>query len=77
MGGDRAPDEIVAGALEAASPQITPVLVGPESLDTAGLDLVEAPTTIAMDEKPGEAVRAKRDSSLVVACRLVREGRAD
>src|SRR5439155_19571199 len=40
-------------------------------------DLVEAPTTIAMDEKPGEAVRAKRDSSLVVACRLVREGRAD
>ena len=30
-----------------------------------------------MDEKPGEAVRAKRDSSLVVACRLVREGRAD
>jgi glycerol-3-phosphate acyltransferase PlsX len=30
-----------------------------------------------MDEKPGEAVRAKRDSSLVVTCRLVREGRAD
>ena len=29
MGGDRAPEEIVAGALEAASPQITPVLVGP------------------------------------------------
>jgi phosphate acyltransferase len=41
------------------------------------LELIEAPTTIAMDEKPGEAVRAKRDSSLVVACRLVREGRAD
>src|SRR5256884_9487655 len=77
MGGDRAPDEIVAGALEGASPQITPVLVGPESLDTGGLDLVEAPTTIAMDEKPGEAVRAKRDSSLVVTCRLVRERRAD
>src|SRR5437588_1706361 len=77
MGGDRAPDEIVAGALEAASPQITPVLVGPGSLDTGGLELVEAPTTIAMDEKPGEAVRAKRDSSLVTACRLVREGHAD
>jgi glycerol-3-phosphate acyltransferase PlsX len=30
-----------------------------------------------MDEKPIEAVRAKRDSSLVVACRLVREGQAD
>jgi glycerol-3-phosphate acyltransferase PlsX len=77
MGGDRAPDEIVAGALEAASPAITPVLVGPAGLETGGLELVEAPTTIAMDEKPGEAVRAKRDSSLVVACRLVREGGAD
>jgi glycerol-3-phosphate acyltransferase PlsX len=77
MGGDRAPDEIVAGALEAASPQITPVLVGPAGLDTGGLELVEAPTTIEMDEKPGEAVRTKRDSSLVVACRLVREGRAE
>ena len=30
-----------------------------------------------MDEKPGEAVRGKRDSSLVVSCRLVHEGRAD
>src|SRR6266487_5263901 len=77
MGGDRAPEEIVAGALEAASPQIKPVLVGPAGLDTGGLELVEAQTTIAMDEKPADAVRAKRDSSLVVACRLVREGRAD
>jgi phosphate acyltransferase len=77
MGGDRAPEEVVAGALEAASPQIRPVLVGPAGLDTGGLELVEAATSIAMDEKPIEAVRAKRDSSLVVACRLVREGRAD
>jgi glycerol-3-phosphate acyltransferase PlsX len=77
MGGDRAPDEIVAGALEAASAAITPVLVGPRGLETSGLELVEAPATIAMDEKPGEAVRAKRDSSLVTACRLVREGAAD
>jgi phosphate acyltransferase len=77
MGGDRAPEEVVAGALEAASPAITPVLVGPRGIDTGGLELVEAPTTIEMDEKPGEAVRAKRDSSLVVACRLVREREAD
>jgi len=77
MGGDNAPDEVVAGALEAASPQITPVLVGPPGLDTGGLELIEARTTIGMDEKPGEAVRAKRDSSLVVACRLVHEGLAD
>jgi glycerol-3-phosphate acyltransferase PlsX len=77
MGGDRAPEEIVAGALEAASPQVIPVLVGPAGLDTGGLELVEASTTIGMDEKPGEAVRGKRDSSLVVTCRLVREGRAE
>src|SRR5207248_11354648 len=77
MGGDRAPDEIVAGALEAASSEIAPLLVGPAGLETGGLELIEAQTTIAMDEKPGEAVRAKRDSSLVTTCRLVREGRAD
>ena len=77
MGGDRAPEEVVAGALEARSEQIAPVLVGPSGLETGGLELVEAPTTIAMDEKPGEAVRAKRDSSLVTACRLVREGGAN
>jgi len=76
-GGDTAPDAIVAGALEAASPEITPVLVGPPGLDTGGLELVEARTTIAMDEKPADAVRTKRDSSLVVTCRLVREDLAD
>jgi glycerol-3-phosphate acyltransferase PlsX len=77
LGGDRAPGEVVAGALEARSSTITPVLVGPRGIDTGGLELVEAPTAIAMDEKPGEAVRAKRDSSLVTACRLVREGQAN
>jgi phosphate acyltransferase len=77
MGGDRAPDEIVAGALQARSESIEPVLVGPRGVDTGGLELIEAATTIAMDEKPGEAVRGKRDSSLVTTCRLVREGRAD
>ncbi len=37
LGGDRAPAEIVAGALEALSPEIQPVLFGPESLDAAEL----------------------------------------
>jgi glycerol-3-phosphate acyltransferase PlsX len=77
MGGDRGPDEIVAGALDAASDAVTPVLVGPSSLDTRGLKLIEAPGVIAMDEKPTEAVRAKPDSSLVVACRAVGEGMAE
>jgi glycerol-3-phosphate acyltransferase PlsX len=73
MGGDRAPDEIVAGALEAASPSIAPVLFGPAGLDTHGLELVEAPDTIAMDAKPVEAVRSTPQSSLVAACRAVGE----
>ena len=77
MGGDRAPDEVIAGALEARSADIEPILVGPPGLDTHGLELVEAPDTIAMDEKPAEAVRAKPNSSLVAAVRAVAEGRAD
>jgi glycerol-3-phosphate acyltransferase PlsX len=77
MGGDRGPDEIVAGALAAASAEIVPILVGPNGLETQGLELVEAPDVIAMDEKPAEAVRGKPNSSLVVACRLVGARKAD
>src|SRR4051794_1335128 len=77
MGGDRAPEEVVAGALEAVSPEIQPILYGPAGLDTGGLELVETTQVIGMDEKPAEAVRSKPDSSLVAACRAVGEGRAD
>jgi glycerol-3-phosphate acyltransferase PlsX len=77
MGGDNAPDEIVAGALEAASDEIRPLLTGPAGLDTGGLELIEAPQTIAMDEKPADAVREKPDSSLVACCRTVADGKAD
>jgi phosphate acyltransferase len=76
MGADRGPDEVVAGALDAHSDTLAPVVVGPAGLDTHGLELIEAPDVIAMDEKPTDAIRAKPDSSLVVACRAVREGRA-
>jgi phosphate acyltransferase len=77
MGGDRAPDEIVAGALLAAAEGLTPILFGPGGLETGGLELVEAPDVIEMHEKPSEAVRAKPDSSLVAACRAVADQRAD
>ena len=77
LGGDHAPDEIVAGAADAAAEGIDVVLVGPAGLDTRGLPLVESTQVLEMDEKPAEAVRAKPDSSLVVANRLVAEGRAD
>src|SRR2546421_7125143 len=77
MGGDRAPEEIVAGARDAASAEIRPILFGPTGIDTHGLELVEAPDTIAMEEKPAEAVRAKPNSSLVSAVRAVAHGDAD
>ena len=77
MGADRGPDEIVAGAIAAASDEIELLIVGPRGLETHGLELVEASDVIAMEDKPTEAVRSKPNSSLVVACRLVGEGRAD
>jgi glycerol-3-phosphate acyltransferase PlsX len=76
MGGDRGPEEFVAGALEARSETVAPVLVGPPDLDTRGLELIAARDVVGMDEKPTDAVRTKPDSSLVVACRAVREGKA-
>jgi glycerol-3-phosphate acyltransferase PlsX len=77
MGGDRGPEEVVAGAVAAASSGVKPIIVGPPGLETQGLELIEAPDVIAMEEKPTEAVRAKSQSSLVVACRAVAEGKAD
>src|SRR6266487_1502609 len=77
MGGDRGPEEVVTGALEAAAGGIVPILYGPASLDTRGLEHVVAEQVIAMDDKPAEAVRAKPDSSLVAACRSIAEGKAD
>ncbi len=77
MGGDRGPEEIVAGAVDAASDTVRPVIVGAAGLDTRGLELIEAADVIAMDEKPTDAVRGKPNSSLVVACRAVGEGKAD
>ena len=77
LGGDREPEEVVAGALEAASDGIEPILYGPTGLDPGGLPLIETTQEIAMDEKPAEAVKAKPDSSLVAACRAVGQGEAD
>jgi glycerol-3-phosphate acyltransferase PlsX len=77
MGGDNGPDVIVAGALEARSSTIEPILFGPAGLDTKGLRLVEAPDVIGMHDKPVDAVRAKPNSSLVAACRAVGSGDAD
>jgi len=79
MGGDRAPEEIVAGALAAASDSVEPVLFGRhDELEpiAEGLEIVHADDIVAMDEKPSDAAREKRDSSMFAACRAVGEGDA-
>ena len=80
MGGDHAPDAIVAGALQAASDGIPVVLVGPADLgarvDIGGLELIEASEVIEMDDDPAHGVRRKKDSTLVRAAEAVRDGRA-
>jgi glycerol-3-phosphate acyltransferase PlsX len=79
MGGDKAPDEIIAGALRARDELGIPVvLVGrPEDLpDTGGLDVIPASEVIAMDADPAGSVRRMKDSSLVRAAEAVRDGKA-
>ncbi len=80
MGGDRAPDEIVAGARQAAAAGIPVILVGPGDLaqrvDIGDLPLIAAGEVIAMDEDAAVGVRRKKDSTLVRAAEAVRDGRA-
>jgi glycerol-3-phosphate acyltransferase PlsX len=79
MGGDKAPGEIVEGARRVtADDDIPVVLVGPPDQvgDTFGLPLVPCTEVIAMDEDPAGGVRRKKDSSLVRAAELVRDGKA-
>jgi glycerol-3-phosphate acyltransferase PlsX len=77
LGGDRGPDEIVAGASDAATSEIKPIIYGPAELDTHGLDHVITSGMVEMDDKPAEVVRVKPDSSLVRAVRAVADGDAD
>jgi glycerol-3-phosphate acyltransferase PlsX len=87
MGGDHAPEEVVRGALDWARehPETELVLVGDEARIAPHLDgslpthvtIVQAAESVGMDEIPAAAVRRKRDASINVCMRLVREGRAD
>ncbi len=90
MGGDHAPDEIIAGALEAI-PQLDKddevVLVGPEELiETKLSDLkckkgrvgvLDAPEIISMDETPIESLRKKPKSSIAIMAKLAKRGQTD
>jgi glycerol-3-phosphate acyltransferase PlsX len=77
LGGDKAPAEVVAGAVDAAAAGVAVTLYGPSGLEAQGLPLVETTGAIEMDDKPAEAVRAKPGSSLVAAVRAVAAGDAD
>lgn len=87
LGGDHAPDEVVAGTLAAArnlsghefilvgEPEVIGPLLGgnvPPNVSTR-----EAHGTVGMDEDPAAALRARPDASVVVAAGMVRSGEAD
>jgi glycerol-3-phosphate acyltransferase PlsX len=86
MGGDRAPGEIVAGALDAASADDVRVLLVGRQEELApllpdprpdGIEVLDARDVIAMDDEPVGAVRKQKDSSIVRCAQAVRDGAAD
>ena len=86
MGGDNAPVEMVAGAVEAVKkkPEIQVLLVGQEktvqeelskyTYDKEKIQVVNASEVIATEEPPVNAIRKKKDSSIVVGMNLVKNG---
>ncbi len=88
MGSDAAPGPEVDGAVQAAKERIAEVLlVGPEEALRAelarrgaqrlGIEVVHASEVVTMEDAAAKAFRRKRDSSIRVAARLVREGKVD
>ncbi|ABO50593.1 phosphate:acyl-[acyl carrier protein] acyltransferase [Desulforamulus reducens MI-1] len=87
MGGDHAPMEIIRGARDAAQELgVHILLVGDQEKiqkeldgDEAGglISIVHAPEVVGMEEHPVSAIRKKKNSSIVVATQLVKEGVAD
>jgi glycerol-3-phosphate acyltransferase PlsX len=89
MGSDRRPKPEIEGAIHAARHfDVRVLLVGPEetlrkelarhpSAYELPIEIVHASEVITMEDKAVQAVRAKRDSSIRVGLRLVRDGRAD
>ena len=93
MGGDNAPQEIVKGTIQAASelaesePEVTVAIIGPEKLiqgcleengwTGSNIEVIDATEVITNHEAPAMAVRKKKDSTIVKAMRLIKEGSAD
>lgn len=84
MGGDDAPGVVLEGVGQAVAqdPSLTVILTGPEDVIVPFAaqhgNVIAHPTTevIGMGEHPAEAVRRKKDSSIVVGCQLVKDGEA-
>lgn len=84
MGGDKAPQVVVDGAKKALEtyPDIEIILYGqgdvvrPLMEGTDRLTLVETREVIAMEDEPVKAIRRKKDASMVVAAKAVKEGQA-
>ncbi|MEW6500575.1 MAG: phosphate acyltransferase PlsX [Thermodesulfobacteriota bacterium] len=88
MGGDKGPEEMVAGAVLAVQGTgISVTLLGDETRLAAALaahvypagriEVVHASQVVAMDESPFDGIRKKKDASIVRAFALHREGRVD
>lgn len=89
MGGDNAPEEIVKGAVDAVSSRqdIKVFLVGQEdvvreelakhSYPSDRIEVVDAPEIIEMAEPPVQAIRQKKQSSMVVGMNMVKQKEAD
>ncbi len=90
MGGDHAPASPVAGAVAALGEIPNDVVIqlvgareaierelGTQTPPAARIEVVDAPETIGMGEKPLQALRSKRRASIPVGLELQREGRSD
>jgi glycerol-3-phosphate acyltransferase PlsX len=83
MGGDHAPEETVAGAVEAAVRGVEVILVGDAKVlktelegHDVEIEIIHAPDVVGMAEDPARALREKPDSSISVAVKLVAFGKA-
>ena len=84
MGGDHAPGETVAGAVQAAARGVDVILVGDSELlleelskNDSSLPVVDAPDVIGMGDDPARALRDKPNASITVTAKLVASGEAD
>ncbi len=88
MGGDFGPAVVVPGAVEAArlhdlhillvgdTPKVEAELARLD-LEGIGCEIVQADDVVHMNERPSDILRRKKNASIQVACRLVKEGAAD